>query len=71
MVNHPNRSTREAAIRFVMGVLRVATDWQDGQHALADHERFGPWLEASGDPLAEAQAIIREAETRLGDALPY
>jgi hypothetical protein len=63
---------REQAIRFVMGVLRHASDWQEGQHALADHPRFGPWLEASGyDALAEAQSIIREAEERLGDALPY
>lgn len=71
MVNHPNRGTRAAAIRFVMGVLRNARDWQEGQHALADHPRFGPWLEATGDALAETQAIIREAESRLGDDLPY
>ena len=70
MVNHPNRSTREAAIRFTMGVLCRASDWQEGQHALADHGRFGPWLEATGDALAEAQSIIREAEERLGDKLP-
>lgn len=66
-----NCGIRVAAIRFVMGVLRNASDWQEGQHALANHPRFGPWLEASGDALAEAQSIIREAETRLGDALPY
>ena len=63
--------TREAAIRFTMSVLRHATDWQDGQHALADHPRFGPWLEASGDPVVEAAAIISEAEKRLGDDVPY
>jgi hypothetical protein len=62
---------REAAIRFAMGVLRRASDWQDGQHALGDHDRFGPWLEKSGDPLAEAQSIVRQAEERLGDQLPY
>ena len=69
MVNHPNRSTREAAIRFVMGILRHARDWQEGQDALSNHDRFGPWL--GDDGIAEAQSIIREAEERLGDKLPY
>lgn len=62
---------QEAAIRFTMGVLRRASDWQDGQDALANHPKFGPWLEESGNELADAQAIIREAEDRLGDDLPY
>lgn len=64
---------REGAIRFVMGVLRHARDWQDGEDALANHPIYGPWLEVgSDDPfIAEAQSIIREAEERLGDALPY
>ena len=69
-------TTREQAIRFTMGVLRNATDWQEGQHALADSDRFGPWVEeqARGDALeavSVCQSIIREAEERLGDALPY
>lgn len=71
MVNHPNRSIRETAIRLVMGVLSKAQDWREGQHALADHARFGPRLDGTGDPLAEAQAIIRETEKRLGNDLPY
>ena len=62
---------REGAIRFCMGVLRRARDWQDGQDALSNHKAYGPWLEAGGDPVADAQSIIREAEERLGDALPY
>lgn len=71
MVNHSNRGTRGDAIRFVMGVLQDAKDWQEGQHELADHSHFGQWLEATGDALAETQAIIREAESRLDDDLPY
>lgn len=64
---------RENAIRFTMGVLRRARDWQDGEDALANHPVYGPWLAAgSDDPfISEAQSIIREAEDRLGDALPY
>jgi hypothetical protein len=59
---------REEAIRYTMAVLRTATDWQEGQDALSNHERFGPWLR--GD-IAEAQSIVREAEERLGDDVPY
>jgi|tagenome__1003787_1003787.scaffolds.fasta_scaffold19311722_2 hypothetical protein len=55
-----------------MGVLRNATDWQEGEHALFDHDRFGDWLRAFGDDdIAEAQSIIRDAEGRLGDDVPY
>jgi hypothetical protein len=64
-------SIREKAIHFTMGVLRHATDWQEGQEALANHDEFGPWLEASGAANQEAQSIIRAAEKRLGDMLPY
>jgi hypothetical protein len=62
---------REDAIRFTMGVLRNASDWQEGQTALGEHDRFGPWLEEGSDPVADAQSIIRDAEEHLGDALPY
>jgi hypothetical protein len=51
-----------------MTVLQSATDWQEAQHALADHANFGPWLRESY-PDAEVNAcysIIREAEKRLG-----
>jgi hypothetical protein len=67
-----NLPIRERAIRFAMDVLRAATDWEEGQHALADNDEFGPWLERDyGDSLDEVQAIIREAEKRLGVDLPY
>jgi len=59
--------TREFAVGFAVSILRRADDWQDAQHAMADHPRIGPWLEASGDPIAAAQSIIREAEQRLDD----
>jgi hypothetical protein len=63
---------REQAVRFTMGVLRHATDWQDGQFALAKEDRFSPLF--FGDDLGDlttVQSIIREAEERLGDDLPY
>lgn len=62
---------REEAIRYAMGVLRHASDWQEAQFALGNHSRFGPWLHESGDEIAEAQSVIRIAEERLGDELPY
>lgn len=64
-----DENTRESAIRFTMSVLRRAKDWQEGQDALSNHPRFGSWLGEDG--IAEAQSIIREAEERLGDELPY
>jgi hypothetical protein len=66
----PMPDTREQAIVFTMRVLERASDWQDGQDALANSS-FADWLEATGDALAEAQSIIREAEERLGARLPY
>ena len=63
----------EFAVGFVVGILRTATDWQDAQHAMSDHPTIGPWLRdvyGNGD-IAKAQAIIREAEARLEDDLPY
>jgi len=62
---------REDAVNFTMGVLRRATDWQEGQDALSNHDRFGSWLDEGGDPIAACQSIIREAEERLGDDVPY
>lgn len=65
--------TYEAAVRFTMSVLRRASDWQEGQHALADHPVFGPWVIqfAGGDEVRFCDPIIREAEERLGEDLPY
>lgn len=66
------KPTREAAIRFTMSVLRHATDWQEGQDALSNDDTFGPWIRDSGaDEIDFIQSIIREAEERLGDDLPY
>jgi hypothetical protein len=55
----------------VATVLRKGSDWQEGEHALANHATFGPWLESetAGDELdwhTMAQSIIRDAETILG-----
>lgn len=67
----PMDDIREQAIRFTMSVLHRATDWQEGQDALANHDRFGPWLAKSADPIGDSQDIIRAAEDRLGASLPY
>lgn len=56
---------REDAIQFMAGVLLTASDWQDGQHALANHKRFGPWLEDGNDPVADAQGIISRQRAGL------
>jgi hypothetical protein len=60
-------ASREMAVRFAVSVLRRAEDWQDAQHALADHDIFGPWLERTygEDVLSAVQSIIGEAEGRL------
>jgi hypothetical protein len=63
-------STREDAARFTMNVLRNASDWQMAQHALADEPRF-EHLFYEDDELNLAQSIIRDAEERLGNRLPY
>jgi hypothetical protein len=67
---------REDAIRATMRVLSRATDWQEGQTFLGQDDRFGPWLdeESGGDgmeAISLAQGIVREAEERLGEELPY
>jgi hypothetical protein len=56
----------ERAVRYAMHILRAATDWQEAQHALANHPVLGPWLEEGGDPVMDCQRVIREAEDRLG-----
>ena len=67
---------RDNAVRYVSGVLRNASDWQEGERALANHPTYGPWLktEAGNDDMAIhalAQSIIRDAEQMLGNRLPY
>lgn len=64
---------REQGVVFAMSVLRTARDWQAGEHALAEHPVLGPWLrhEWGEDANIEARSIIREAERRLGESLPY
>ena len=62
---------REDAIRSLVHFLRRARDWQDGQDYLSNHDVFGPWIAESDDEIALCQSLIREAEERLGDDLPY
>lgn len=66
----------ESAVRYTMGVLRYASDGQEGEWALRNHDRFGPWLldQTGGDEdaaLMKAQRIVSSAEQRLGNDLPY
>jgi len=63
------KDVRERAIDHVVEVLRTAHDWQEAQHALADHPEFGPWIvtQCGGDEMAEVtmcQALIGHAEER-------
>lgn len=64
---HPVLDIREAATRYAATILKTASDWQEAQHALADHDRFGPWLRESYPDAEdqECQSIIRDAERRL------
>lgn len=62
---------RDAAILFTMHILRQANDWEEAQHALADHPRFGPWLSGHEDAIVETQSIIRESEERLESEINY
>jgi hypothetical protein len=62
----------EDAITYAVSVLRrpESKDWQEAQHALANHPTLSPWLRSrqlDGDDLAEIQAIISEAEARIAD----
>jgi hypothetical protein len=56
-------------VRFAMSVLRRATDWQEAQHAIADHPHYGRMFTGADDPALSA--VISEAEVLLGDDLPY
>lgn len=61
---------RTTAVRFAESVIMRSTDWQQVEDALANDDRFGAWLDASGEPMQLAQSIIREAEERLGNKAP-
>jgi len=55
------------AVGYVAEVLRTAEDWQEAQHALANHDEFGPWIvsECGGDEMAQVmmcQTLIGRAE---------
>ncbi len=55
------------AVDYVRDVLRTAGDWQEAQHALADHDEFGPWIVAAcgGDEMAQivmCQTLISRSE---------
>ena len=64
-------SIRPRAVRFAMDEIMRSTESQEVEHALANHAEFGPWLHNEcGDGLATAQAIISEAEEKLGSKMP-
>ena len=66
---------RRVAVVYVKTVLLNAKDWQEGQHAMADHPTIGPWLRGAyhddDDRIPVIESIIRTAEDELGDRLPY
>lgn len=63
------------AVRFAEQIIQRATDWEDAQHALAEHQVHGPWIRSIAldgmDCCKIAQEIISEAEENLGDRVPY
>ena len=66
-------ANREQAVSYlVRWVLPSASDWEDGTRALANHPTIGPWLRGAhgADAIDVATSIVREAEERMGDALP-
>jgi len=63
------RDVEEGAVEYAARVLDGAEDWQEAQHALADHDEFGPWIVArcGGDGMAQVtmcQALIGRTEER-------
>ena len=66
-------ANREFAVAYAASILRHADDWQEAQHAIADHPTIGPWVRGvyGRDSHAEIQGIIRDAEDILGADLPY
>lgn len=66
---------RDALVRYAMSVLRTSVDWQEAQTAIANHPRWSKFaVEQGGDEggtLTFVQAVISDAEERLGDDLPY
>lgn len=66
---HKPRTIHGRAVSFAMDKILHSTGWQQVQDLLSNHDEFGPWLEHEHG-MAEAQAIIRQAEERLGNRLP-
>lgn len=61
----------QRAVAFAKAEILQSCDWQEVEHALANHTEFGPWLLASSeDALGAAQTVIRSAERELGDNIP-
>ncbi len=65
-------TTQDRALAFAKSLIMKTKDWQEVQHALADHDEFRTWLEETygDDVLGGVQSIIRKAEEQLGDKLP-
>ena len=61
------QTIKSRAIDFAKAEIMRASDWQEVQDALANHDEFGPWL---GDEQSDYQRLIREAEASLGNKIP-
>lgn len=63
------------AVRYAEQAVQNAKDWQEVQHALAEHPVHGPWIRSIAmddmDCAKIAQEVISEAEEKLGDRVPY
>jgi hypothetical protein len=62
------QTIRQRAVSFAKDEIMRATESQEVEVALANHDEFGPWL---GDDLGLCQSVIREAEKSLGDRVPH
>lgn len=63
---------REQAVQYAMRVIQRSKDHQEVEREIVNNDKFGPWIEAEfgDDNIAPVQAIVSEAEERLGNKMP-
>lgn len=60
-------TTQARATQYAKAVIARSTDWQEVQHALFEHDEFGPWLRSQDN---DGMNVIRAAEETYGRNLP-